>query len=84
MKPGQHFDTSDLRSTNRLFKPEAVQAVNDFLNKTRPLAEIKNATLGQLVLRWTLAQPGITGRGRWWAPATPRKPPKMPRRWTCR
>jgi len=60
MKPGQHFDASDLRSTNKLFKPEAVQAVNDFLNKIRPLAETKNATLGQLVLRWTLAQPGIT------------------------
>jgi aryl-alcohol dehydrogenase-like predicted oxidoreductase len=60
MKPGQHFDASDLRSTNRLFKPEAVTAVNAFLNKIRPLAETKNATLGQLVLRWTLAQPGIT------------------------
>jgi aryl-alcohol dehydrogenase-like predicted oxidoreductase len=37
-----------------------VTAVNDFLNKLRPMAETKNATLGQLVLRWTLAQPGIT------------------------
>jgi aryl-alcohol dehydrogenase-like predicted oxidoreductase len=60
MKPGQHFDASDLRSTNRLFKPEAVTKVNEFLNKIKPLAESKNATLGQLVLRWTLAQPGIT------------------------
>ena len=60
MKPGQHFDASDLRSTNKLFKPEAVTKVNEFLNKIRPLAETKNATLGQLVLRWTLAQPGIT------------------------
>ena len=60
MKPGQHFDASDLRSTNRLFKPEVVTKVNEFLNKIKPLAESKNATLGQLVLRWTLAQPGIT------------------------
>ena len=60
MKPGQHFDASDLRSSNKLFKPENVQQVNDFLNKLRPMAETKNATLGQLVLRWTLAQPGIT------------------------
>ena len=30
------------------------------INKIRPLTEIKNATLGQLVLRWTLTQPGIT------------------------
>ncbi len=60
MKPGQHFDASDLRSTNKLFKPESVTRVNEFLNKIRPLAETKGATLGQLVLRWTLAQPGIT------------------------
>ena len=60
MKPGQHFDASDLRSTNRLFKPESVTRVNEFLSKIRPLAETKSATLGQLVLRWTLAQPGIT------------------------
>ncbi|WP_223653074.1 aldo/keto reductase [Hymenobacter psoromatis] len=60
IKPGQHFDASDLRSTNRLFKPEAVTKVNAFLQKIRPLAETKNATLGQLVLAWTLAQPGIT------------------------
>jgi len=60
IKPGQHFDASDLRSTNRLFKPEAVTKVNNFLNKIRPLAETKNASLGQLVLAWTLAQPGIT------------------------
>ncbi|AWM34518.1 aldo/keto reductase [Hymenobacter nivis] len=60
MKPGQYFDASDLRSTNKLFQPESVARVNGFLNKIRPLAETKGATLGQLVLRWTLAQPGIT------------------------
>lgn len=59
MRPGQHFDASDLRSTNRLFQPGSVARVNEFLNKIRPLAETKNATLGQLVLRWTLAQPGV-------------------------
>jgi aryl-alcohol dehydrogenase-like predicted oxidoreductase len=60
MKPGQHFDASDLRSTNKLFTPDSVKRVNSLLNKIRPLAETKNATLGQLVLRWTLAQPGIS------------------------
>ena len=59
MKPGQLFDAGDLRNGNRYFTPENVQRVNGFLNKIRPLAEIKNATLSQLVLRWTLAQPGI-------------------------
>ena len=61
MKPGQHFDASDLRNGHRLFTPESITRVNATLNKIRPLAETKNATLGQLVLRWTLAQPGISG-----------------------
>jgi aryl-alcohol dehydrogenase-like predicted oxidoreductase len=60
MKPGQHFDASDLRANHPLFKPESVTRVNAFLDKIRPMAETKNATLGQLVLRWTLAQPGIS------------------------
>ncbi|TGE09815.1 aldo/keto reductase [Hymenobacter fodinae] len=60
IKPGQHFEASDLRATHPLFKPESVTRVNAFLDKIRPMAESKNATLGQLVLRWTLAQPGIS------------------------
>ena len=60
IKPGQHFDESDLRAKNRLFTPESVTRVNEFLDKIKPLAQSKNVTLGQLVLRWTLAQPGIS------------------------
>ena len=59
IKPGQKFGDGDLRNSNRFFTPENVQRVNAVLNKIRPLAETKNATLSQLVLRWTLAQPGI-------------------------
>ena len=60
IKPGQQFGEGDLRNTHRLFTPENVTRVNAFLDKLRPLAEAKNASLGQLVIRWTLAQPGIT------------------------
>jgi aryl-alcohol dehydrogenase-like predicted oxidoreductase len=60
IKPGQHFDASDLRSNNKLFTPESVTRINAMLGKLRPMAETKGVTLGQLVLRWTLAQPGIT------------------------
>ena len=60
IKPGQQFGEGDLRIGHRLFSPERVTRTNAMLNKIRPLAETKNATLGQLVLRWTLAQPGIT------------------------
>ena len=60
IKPGQAFGAGDLRAGHRLFTPENVTRVNAVLNKLRPLAETKSATLGQLVLRWTLAQPGIS------------------------
>ncbi|OON67723.1 aldo/keto reductase [Hymenobacter sp. CRA2] len=60
IKPGQDFGEGDLRTTHRLFTPDNVTRVNAFLDKLRPLAEEKNASLGQLVIRWTLAQPGIT------------------------
>ena len=60
IKPGQPFEESDLRARHPLFTAENVTHVNAFLGKIRPMAESKNATLGQLVLRWTLAQPGIS------------------------
>ncbi|MCC3156738.1 aldo/keto reductase [Hymenobacter sp. 15J16-1T3B] len=60
IKPGQDFGPGDLRATHRLFTPDNVTRVNAFLDRLRPLADAKNATLGQLVIRWTLAQPGLT------------------------
>jgi len=59
-QPGQHFDDSDLRATNKLFTPDNITRVNAFLARLQPMAEGKNASLSQLVIRWTLAQPGIT------------------------
>ncbi|MGI4833220.1 MAG: aldo/keto reductase [Janthinobacterium lividum] len=60
IKPGQHFDAGDLRNGNPQFAADNVTKINTFLHKLRPLAEGKSATLAQLVIRWTLAQPGIT------------------------
>jgi aryl-alcohol dehydrogenase-like predicted oxidoreductase len=60
IRPGQDFGAGDLRNGHRLFAPDHVTRVNGFLAKLQPLAEAKNATLGQLVIRWTLAQPGIS------------------------
>ena len=34
--------------------------INKFLESIRPLAREKGATLSQLVIAWTLLQPGIT------------------------
>jgi aryl-alcohol dehydrogenase-like predicted oxidoreductase len=60
IKPGQSFGEGDTRSESRFYKPENVGRVNDFLEKLRPLAASKNATLSQLVIRWTIDRPGIT------------------------
>ena len=60
IKPGQAFGDGDLRNGNKLFAPDNVRKVNAVLDTLRPMAEGKNATLAQLVIAWTLAQPGIT------------------------
>jgi len=58
--PGYQFGEGDLRKNNPLFSGENLTRINGFLDKIRPLAESKNATLSQVVLRWTIEQPGIT------------------------
>jgi aryl-alcohol dehydrogenase-like predicted oxidoreductase len=60
MKPGYQFAKDDTRSTIHYFSDENLKRVNEFLGKIKPLADEKHATLGQLVLRWTVEQPGIT------------------------
>jgi aryl-alcohol dehydrogenase-like predicted oxidoreductase len=60
MKPGHHFAEGDHRANVYFFKDENLQRTDAFLQKIKPLAGDKGATLGQLVLRWTIAQPGIT------------------------
>lgn len=60
MEAGQEFEDGDHRSENPYFTDESITKTNDFLNKIRPLAREKNATLAQLVLKWTIERPGIT------------------------
>ncbi len=60
MKPGYTFNEGDHRSTSFFFTDENIKRTNAFLEKIKPIAEEKKATLGQLVLRWTVEQPGIT------------------------
>jgi aryl-alcohol dehydrogenase-like predicted oxidoreductase len=58
--PDYHFEKGDARPDTPFFKPDNLTMVNDFLNKIKPIAEEHNASLGQLVTAWTIAQPGIT------------------------
>ena len=60
MNPGHQFEAGDHRANLYFFKDENLKRTNEFLNKIKPLAEDKSATLSQLVLRWTIEQPGIT------------------------
>ncbi len=54
------FEEGDHRQGNKFFSPESIEKTNAFLAKIKPLADEKNATLSQLVLRWTVERPGIT------------------------
>ena len=60
IKPGHRFSEGDHRAGLPAYQPENLKKTNAFLEKIAPLAEKKNATLGQLVIRWTVEQPGIT------------------------
>lgn len=58
--PDYPFAPGDNRPETPHFKPNNLIIINQFLDKIRPLAEEKGATLSQLVIAWTLRQPGIT------------------------
>lgn len=60
MKPGYQFADGDTRADSAFFNDENIKRTNAFLEKIKPLAAEKNATIGQLVIRWTVEQPGIT------------------------
>lgn len=60
MKPGYKFEEGDHRANLYFFHDQNIKRTNEFLDKIKPITEAKSITLSQLVLSWTLAQPGIT------------------------
>jgi aryl-alcohol dehydrogenase-like predicted oxidoreductase len=54
------FRKGDHRAKLPHFQPYFVEKTNVLLDKIKPIAEKYNATVGQLVLRWTIERPGIT------------------------
>lgn len=60
IKPGHQFSEGDSRAGVRFYTKQNIQNTNDFLDQLRPMAGEKGVTLAQLVLRWTIDQPGIT------------------------
>jgi aryl-alcohol dehydrogenase-like predicted oxidoreductase len=60
MKPGHIFSEGDHRQELIHYTNENIRRTNEMLDKLRPIAQSKNISLAQLVLRWTIEQPGIT------------------------
>ncbi len=58
--PDHKFKEGDNRPETPYYKKVNIALINAFLDELRPLAEGKNASLAQLVIRWTLQQPGVT------------------------
>jgi len=58
--PDYPFAPGDSRPETPHFKINNLIKTNRFLEKIKPLADEKGATLSQLVIAWTLLQPGIT------------------------
>jgi aryl-alcohol dehydrogenase-like predicted oxidoreductase len=59
-KPDHKFGPDDHRENQPHFQPDYIKRVNVFLDELKPIAEKYSATLGQLVINWTIQQPGIT------------------------
>ncbi len=58
--PGQSFKEGDHRANLPHFQSDFIEKTNILLERLKPLAADKSASLSQLVLRWTVERPGIT------------------------
>ena len=54
------FNEGDHRPNTSYYKEPNLSQINQFLKEIKPIADEKNATVAQLVIRWTLYRPGIT------------------------
>ncbi|MFZ5939247.1 MAG: aldo/keto reductase [Bacteroidota bacterium] len=60
IKPDYLFSEGDSRPSTPHFSLANIIRTNSFLDQIRPMAEEKGISLSQLVIRWTIQQPGIT------------------------
>ena len=59
IKPGHKFNEGDTREGNRFYTDENIRRTNALLQQIKPIADKYNATLAQVVINWTMNQPGI-------------------------
>jgi aryl-alcohol dehydrogenase-like predicted oxidoreductase len=60
IKPEHKFNEGDSRPLTPYYKEPNLSRILGFLDKIKPIADDRNVTLSQLVLNWTIQQPGIT------------------------
>jgi len=60
ISPEREFKEGDLRRGHASFTPENLKKTGAMLEKIRPIAERHQLTISQLVIAWTIAQPGLT------------------------
>ncbi|MGD0343100.1 MAG: aldo/keto reductase [Bacteroidales bacterium] len=60
MKPGYTFNDGDSRPSTPYYKEPNFTKILGLLDKIKPIADDRKVTLSQLVLNWTIQQPGIT------------------------
>ena len=60
ISPDREFKEGDLRRGHASFTPENLKKTGLFLDRIRPIAERRKLTISQLVIAWTVAQPGVT------------------------
>ncbi|HZE97112.1 MAG TPA: aldo/keto reductase [Planctomycetota bacterium] len=58
--PEREFKEGDLRRGHASFTPENLRKTGAMLDRIRPIADARGLTLSQLVIAWTVAQPGLT------------------------
>jgi aryl-alcohol dehydrogenase-like predicted oxidoreductase len=56
----RQFPASDMRASHPRFASENRARVNQMLEHMAPIAREHQANIAQLVLAWTMAQPGVT------------------------
>lgn len=59
IKTGHQFAAGDHRPQTKFYKAENIERINHLLDTLRPLADEKGISLSQLVIRWTIDQPGV-------------------------
>jgi aryl-alcohol dehydrogenase-like predicted oxidoreductase len=60
ISPDREFKEGDLRRGHASFTPENLRKTGPFLDRIQPIADRRKLTISQLVIAWTVAQPGLT------------------------